>query len=96
MRMAELDTPVVRGLGMANNGKNYATCAARPILSGDGRWQTENVILSPIMENVSVTRCLEGNCPAPGVLSLWLLASTPAWNQATNPHCESCQNQRWR
>ena len=65
MRMAELDTPVVYGLGMASNGKNYALLRCGPILSGDGRYETENVILSPIMENVGVTPCLEGNCPAP-------------------------------
>ena len=64
MRMAELDTPVVYGLGMASSGKNYALLRCGPALSGDGRYETEKVILSPIMENVGVTPCLDGQCPA--------------------------------
>ena len=64
MRMAELDTPVIYGLGMASSGKNYALLRCGPALSGDGRYETEKVILSPIMENVGVTPCLDGQCPA--------------------------------
>ena len=62
MRMAELDTPVVYGLGMSSNGKNYALLRCGPVLSGDGRYETESVILSPIMENIGVTPCDADNC----------------------------------
>ena len=83
MRMAELDTPVVYGLGMAGNGKNYALLRCGPVLSGDGRYETENVIISPVMENIGVIPCLTGGCSAQLTTSrLWLLASITAWNPA--------------
>ena len=55
MRMAELNQPVIYGLGMAQNNVNYALLRCGPALSGDGRYEVENVVLSAVLENIGIT-----------------------------------------
>ena len=67
MKMAELDTPVVYGLGTANNGMNYSLIRCGPPLSADGRYETESVILSTVLEGIGTIPCDDpsGQCPRP-------------------------------
>ena len=62
MRMAELNQPVIYGLGMAQNDINYALLRCGPALSGDGRYEVENVVLSAVLENIGVTPCQGADC----------------------------------
>ena len=62
LRMAELNEPVIYGLGMAKNGINYALLRCGPALSGDGRYEVENVVLSAVLENIGITPCMDGTC----------------------------------
>jgi hypothetical protein len=61
MKMAELNTPVLYGLSMAQNGSTYALVRCGPPLSADGRYETENVMLTTILENVGVIPCNDSN-----------------------------------
>jgi hypothetical protein len=63
MQMAELQTPIIYGLGLGTSGKNYALLRCGPALSGDGRYETEDVILSKILDGIGVTPCPDSNCP---------------------------------
>jgi len=59
MKMAELDHPVIYGLGLARNTKNFALLRCGPALSGDGRYEVEKVILSSVLENIGITPCID-------------------------------------
>ena len=59
MKMAELDRPVIYGLGLARNMKNFALLRCGPALSGDGRYEVEKVILSSVLENIGITPCID-------------------------------------
>ena len=62
MRMAELNQPVIYGLGLAQNDVNYALLRCGPALSGDGRYEVENVVLSAVLENIGITPCEGADC----------------------------------
>ena len=65
LKMAELNTPVIYGLGLANSGMNYALIRCGPPLKADGYYETETAIRSTIFEgigticNTNGTRCNE-------------------------------------
>lgn len=67
MKMAELNTPVIYGLGLAKNGLNYALIRCGPPLNADGRYETEDLILASVLENIGSLPCLEadGKCELP-------------------------------
>jgi hypothetical protein len=67
MKMAELNTPVIYGLGLAKNGLNYALIRCGPPLNADGRYETEDLILAPVLENIGTLPCMEpdGTCEPP-------------------------------
>lgn len=67
MKMAELNTPVLYGLGLAKNGLNYALIRCGPPLNADGRYETEDLILATILENIGTIPCNEddGTCEPP-------------------------------
>ena len=54
MQMAELQTPIIYGLGLGK-AQNYALLRCGPALSGDGRYEKEDVILSKILDGIGVT-----------------------------------------
>ena len=57
MKMAELDTPVIYGLGVAQNGMNYALIRCGPPLKADGRYETETAIRSTVLEGIGTIPC---------------------------------------
>ena len=57
MKMAELDTPVIYGLGVAKNGMNYALIRCGPPLKADGRYETETAIRSTVLEGIGTIPC---------------------------------------
>ena len=57
MKMAELDTPVIYGLGVAKNGMNYALIRCGPPLRADGRYETETAIRSTVLEGIGSIPC---------------------------------------
>jgi len=67
MKMAELNTPVIYGLGLAKNGLNYALIRCGPPLNADGRYETEDLVLAPVLENIGTIPCMEadGTCELP-------------------------------
>lgn len=67
MKMAELNTPVIYGVGLAKNGANFALIRCGPPLNADGRYETEDLILSPVLENIGAIPCTEtdGECEHP-------------------------------
>lgn len=62
MRMAELDAPVVYGLGMSSDQSNYALVRCGAALDGDGRYDSDAVVLSRVLDNIGITPCTSGNC----------------------------------
>lgn len=62
MRMAELTTPVIYGIGTAKNGNNYSLLRCGPALSADGKYEVENVIVSRTFENIGTVPCDGENC----------------------------------
>lgn len=62
MRMAELTTPVIYGLGTAKNSIGYSLLRCGPALSADGKYEVENAIISRALENIGTVPCLDGNC----------------------------------
>lgn len=67
LKMAELNTPVIYGLGMAQNGAGYALIRCGAPLNTDGRYETESPILSTILENIGKIPCTKttGTCETP-------------------------------
>ena len=62
MRMAEVNTPVLYGLGTAKGDQNYALFRCGPTLNGHGKYETVNVVLSRILENIGITPCTTEGC----------------------------------
>lgn len=62
MKMAELESPVIYGLGLATSKKNYALLRCGAALSGDGRYEVQNIILSRILDGIGLAPCLQGSC----------------------------------
>lgn len=67
MKMAELNTPVIYGLGLSKSGLNYALIRCGPPLNADGRYETEDLILASVLENIGALPCqeLDGTCDLP-------------------------------
>lgn len=67
IKMAELNTPVIYGLGLSKSGQGYALLRCGPALNLDGRYETEDILLSSILENIAPVPCLDstGQCVAP-------------------------------
>jgi hypothetical protein len=67
LKMAELNTPVIYGLGLSQNGNSYALIRCGAPLNTDGRYETEQATLSTILENIGKIPCLKANepCEAP-------------------------------
>ena len=67
LKMAELNTPVIYGLGLSQNGNDYALIRCGAPLNTDGRYETEQPTLATILENIGKIPCTEsdGECAAP-------------------------------
>ncbi|MFM1899432.1 MAG: hypothetical protein RLZZ216_8 [Cyanobacteriota bacterium] len=66
MKMAELNTPVIYGLGLAQNGLNYALVRCGPPLNAGGNYETEELMISTIIENIGTIPCLKAKeCEPP-------------------------------
>ena len=52
LKMAELNTPVIYGLGIANSGMNYALIRCGPPLKADGYYETQTAIRSTVFEGI--------------------------------------------
>jgi hypothetical protein len=67
LKMAELNTPVIYGLGLAQSDNAYALIRCGPPLNTDGRYETEQPTLSTILENIGKIPCTKttGTCDAP-------------------------------
>ena len=67
LKMAELNTPVIYGLGLSQNGNDYALVRCGAPLNTDGRYETEQPTLATILENIGKIPCTKttGICVAP-------------------------------
>ena len=67
LKMAELNTPVIYGLGLAQNDNAYALIRCGPPLNTDGRYETEQPTISTILENIGKIPCTKttGTCETP-------------------------------
>jgi hypothetical protein len=67
LKMAELNTPVIYGLGLSQNGNDYALIRCGAPLNTDGRYETEQPTLATILENIGKVPCTKtiGTCDAP-------------------------------
>ena len=67
LKMAELNTPVIYGLGLSQNGNDYALVRCGAPLNTDGRYETEQPTLAPILENIGKIPCTKkpGPCVVP-------------------------------
>ena len=52
LKMAELNTLVIYGLGLSQNGNDYALIRCGAPLNTDGRYETEQPTLATILENI--------------------------------------------
>ena len=89
MQMAELQTPIIYGLGLGTSGKNYALLRCGPALSGDGRYEKEDVILSKILDGIGVTPCPDNNCPPVTDLREVIASMDNSLNQANQSKIRS-------
>ncbi len=69
MQMAQLTTPIIYGLGLSSTKKNYALLRCGPAVSNDGAYETEDVILSRILDSIGIIPCADSSCPAVDNLS---------------------------
>ena len=58
MKMAELESPVIYGLGLATS-KELCAAQMRSCPSGDGRYIVQNIILSRILDGIGLAPCLQ-------------------------------------
>jgi hypothetical protein len=67
LKMAELNTPVIYGLGLSQNGNDYALVRCGAPLNTDGRYETEQPTLATILENIGKIPCTKtpGPCIGP-------------------------------
>jgi hypothetical protein len=68
LKMAELNTPVIYGLGLSQNGNTYALIRCGAPLNTDGHYETEQPTLSAILENIGTIPCTKpagSSCEAP-------------------------------
>ena len=67
LKMAELNTPVIYGLGLSQNGNSYALIRCGAPLNTDGHYETEQPTLATILENIGKIPCTKttGSCEAP-------------------------------
>ena len=67
LKMAELNTPVIYGLGLSQNGNDYALVRCGAPLNTDGRYETEQPTLATILENIGKIPCTKtpGPCIRP-------------------------------
>ncbi|MEY3757919.1 MAG: hypothetical protein RLZZ263_1073 [Cyanobacteriota bacterium] len=68
LKMAELNTPVIYGLGLSQNGNTYALIRCGAPLNTDGHYETEQPTLAPILENIGKIPCTKpagSSCAAP-------------------------------
>ena len=67
LKMAELNTPVIYGLGLSQNGNDYALIRCGAPLNSDGRYETEEVTLATILENIGKIPCtkITSTCDTP-------------------------------
>ena len=67
LKMAELNTPVIYGLGLSQNGNSYALIRCGAPLNTDGHYETEQPRLATILENIGKIPCTKttGSCDAP-------------------------------
>ena len=67
LKMAELNTPVIYGLGLSQNGNDYALVRCGAPLNTDGRYETEQPTLATILENIGKIPCTKttGKCVVP-------------------------------
>jgi hypothetical protein len=67
LKMAELNTPVIYGLGLSQNGNDYALIRCGAPLNTDGHYETEKPTLATILENIGKIPCTKttGICVAP-------------------------------
>ena len=68
LKMAELNTPVIYGLGLAQNGNSYALIRCGAPINTDGHYETEQPTLATILENIGKIPCTKpagSSCDAP-------------------------------
>jgi len=67
IKMAELNTPVIYGLGLSKNGQSFALLRCGAALNLDGRYETEDILMSSILENIASLPCTDpkGVCSPP-------------------------------